>query len=264
MALLKLYRHARQYGVLSSVKKLLAVLPGYVTNVHRWRVRRCQCCGRVSVFVAGGTADEFTACLFCSANQRYELLATEIRSRFGDTLAEKDVLELDPHSPLGGILSRARSHIRTFYDSEATNGSARGDGTVCEDITSLTLQNESLDLIVSSDVLEHVPSLEEAFKETARVLRPGGVHLFTVPPRSVTRKRAVVVDGQVQNIQPPEYHCDPLCPRGILTFWDIGPDLPKVVSPDGLEIRIVVGPVGEEGRLVWMAKRPERPEAAVQ
>jgi SAM-dependent methyltransferase len=255
MAFLKIYRHARQHGIGSTLKKILGVLPGYARWFYLWRIRRCQCCDRITIFLSNGSSAESRACLFCSANERYELLAIEIKTRFGQNLSEKDVLELDPHSPLRKILSRARTHTRSFYEAGREGGSARADGAVCEDITALTFHDESFDLIVSSDVLEHVPLLDKAVEETARVLRPGGVHFFTVPPRAKTKKRAEVVDGKIHHIETPEYHRDPLSANGILAFWDVGPDLPVMFGSENLDIRIVRGPVGADGRVVWMAER---------
>jgi len=126
---------------------------------------------------------------------------------------------------------------------------------VCADITALNFENNSIDLIVSSDVLEHVPALDKALRETARVLKVGGAHLFTVPPRASTRKRAVIEAGNLVHIEPPDYHLDPLSPDGILAFWDIGPDLGTIFPIKGLDIRIVRGPVEDSGRVVWIAKR---------
>ena len=121
----------------------------------------------------------------------------------------------------------------------------------------LSFRNSSFDLIISSEVLEHVPRLEKAFSETARVLRPGGAHIFTVPPRKSTKKRAEIVDGKILHLEPPDYHLDPLNPQGILAFWDIGPDLPNAIPCPGLNVRIVKGPVGDLGRVVWIAERTE-------
>jgi len=255
MALLKIYRSARQYGLARSIKKVLNKLPGYVGKLYLWRVRRCQCCDRITIFLTNSSADEFRVCLFCSANLRYELLAIDIKNRFGQKLREKDVLELDPHSPLKNILSGARSYKRSFYETGRTAGSSRADGAMCEDITTLTFKNETFDLIVSSDVLEHVPVLEKAFSETARVLRPGGCHLFTVPPRAKTKKRAEMIDGKIQHIESPEYHLDPLSAKGILAFWDVGPDLPRLFSSAELRIAVSLGPCGRDGRVVWIAER---------
>ncbi len=254
MAFSKVWRTIRQRGPRAALRKILAVGPVYLAGVKKWRLRRCQCCERMTIFIEpyNGSA-ESRSCLFCSANERYELLAEEIRGRYGNRLSELDVLELDPHSPLRNILSAGRTYVRSFYD-EGCNGAQR-DGAVCEDITALTFRDSSFDLIISSEVLEHVPGLEKAFSETARVLKPGGAHIFTVPPRKSTKRRAEIVDGKVIHLEPPDYHLDPLCPQGILAFWDIGPDLAEVIPSPRLTVRIVKGPVGDLGRVVWMAEK---------
>jgi SAM-dependent methyltransferase len=254
MALVKIWRTVRQQGAGVALRKLLAVVPAYLGGIRYWRLARCRCCERLTIFIAHkNRSSECQVCLFCSANERYELLAEEIRHRYGSRLQQMDVLELDPRSPLKSILSRARTYTRTFY--EPGKQSNRKDGAICEDITGLRFHDGSFDLIVSSEVLEHVPRLDKAFSETARVLRPRGVHLFTVPPRARTRKRAEIVGGEIIHIEPPEYHLDPLSREGILAFWDIGPDLTSAFSASGLDIKIVRGPVGEAGRVVWLAER---------
>lgn len=208
------------------------------------RLRRCRCCGRTTLIVSLSAGDEIKRCLLCGANLRYEMLAEQLRAF---PLASLDVLELDTRSPLRRLLAGARTHTMSFYSARVPVGTVRADGARCEDITRLTLSDDSLDLIVSSDVLEHVPDLAAAFAESRRVLRPGGVHLFTVPPRSHTRRRPA---GE------PEYHADPLDPRGILAHWDIGPDAPTVLDTGGLRLEIVAGPEGADGRVVWRAARP--------
>lgn len=47
------------------------------------------------------------------------------------------------------------------------------------DIQHTHFQDNSIDFILSSDVLEHVPFFEAVLKETYRVLKPGGYHIFT-------------------------------------------------------------------------------------
>ena len=207
------------------------------------RFRRCRCCGRPSLIVSLSPGDEVKRCLLCGANLRYEMLAEQVRLL---DLAGLDVLELDPASPLRPLLAGSRSYLRSFFSPAVKPGATGPGGSRCEDITRLTLADASLDLIVSSDVLEHVPDLVAAFGETARVLRPGGMHLFTVPPRSTTRRRPA---------DEPEYHGDPLNSEGILALWDIGPDAPAHFNRPDLTLAIVAGPEGKDGRVVWRALR---------
>ena len=71
-----------------------------------------------------------------------------------------------------------------------------GDPVRSQDLQALTYADASFDLMVSSETLEHVPDIDAALGEIGRVLKPGGVHLFTVPViwDRETRARSVV-DG---------------------------------------------------------------------
>ena len=219
------------------------------------RVRVCQACLRASLILAIGEDEEFKLCVRCRANLRYEMLARYVRQS-GRKLEASDVLELDPGSPLQTLLGQSRRYIRSYFRPDVVPGIARPDGVVCQDITHLTYPDQSLDLIVSSDVLEHVPDVSAALRESARVLRPGGEHIFTVPPREATRQRALLRDGQVVHlVQPPEYHRDPLDPQGVLAFWDYGPDLGQRFQVPGLVIQPVLGPEGRSRRVVWSARK---------
>lgn len=49
------------------------------------------------------------------------------------------------------------------------------------DVTELPLRDGSVDVVVSANLLEHVPDDEQALREITRVLRPGGVAALIVP-----------------------------------------------------------------------------------
>jgi SAM-dependent methyltransferase len=53
--------------------------------------------------------------------------------------------------------------------------------SICGDAQKLPFKNESFDLVVALDVLEHVEDDQACLKEGMRVLRPGGKILFMVP-----------------------------------------------------------------------------------
>ena len=50
-----------------------------------------------------------------------------------------------------------------------------------EDIQDLSFKDDSFDLILCNHVIEHVPDDRSALKEMARILRPGGKAIITIP-----------------------------------------------------------------------------------
>lgn len=103
------------------------------------------------------------------------------------------------------------------------------NGVRCENLEALAFDDESIDLHVTQDVLEHIPHPSRAFREIARTLRPGGAHIFTVPlvnKNAPSRVRARISDnGQVFHLEPPVYHGNPISDEGSLVTVDWGFDI---------------------------------------
>jgi|WetSurMetagenome_2_1015567.scaffolds.fasta_scaffold67800_4 SAM-dependent methyltransferase len=57
---------------------------------------------------------------------------------------------------------------------------------IAQDISRLPFEDESLDLVIISEVMEHVPKPELVLKAIARALRPGGQLILTIPLESET------------------------------------------------------------------------------
>ena len=111
-----------------------------------------------------------------------------------------------------------------FLGTAVPRGALR-DGVRNEDVTRLTFPEASFDLVVTNDVLEHVPSYADAYRELFRILSPGGLLVFTVPfdlnrDDHLIRAR-VRPSGEVEHLLPPEYHGDPVDPKGGVLCYQV-------------------------------------------
>jgi SAM-dependent methyltransferase len=110
-----------------------------------------------------------------------------------------------------------------YYGRDLKSGDVI-NGIRHEDLQRLSFADDSLDVVLSSDVLEHMPSPYEAHVEIFRVLRPGGRHLFTVPfwPWIVKDDvRAELIDGEIRHLAEPAFHGDPVRPGEGILVWTI-------------------------------------------
>ncbi len=127
---------------------------------------------------------------------------------------------------------RMRGLFPRFLGSEFTLDAERREWMFpipFEDVQNLSFGSDSFDLVSTNEVLEHVPSIDEALKDLCRVLRPGGWHVGTVPFGFMSNesiRRAVLNDrNEIEHLLEPEYHGDPMGDSGVLVFetpgWDI-------------------------------------------
>ncbi|NND44218.1 MAG: class I SAM-dependent methyltransferase [Xanthomonadales bacterium] len=112
-----------------------------------------------------------------------------------------------------------------------------------EDVTSLSFPERHFEVVLSFDVLEHVPDFPAALKEFFRVLKAGGQLLLTVPFNfgADNRVRARLDgNGEVEHLMPPQYHGDPLSAEGVLCFQDFGVELVKNMHTAGFQDAFMV------------------------
>jgi SAM-dependent methyltransferase len=165
-------------------------------------------------------------CIGCGASAVHRALAQALRRHVRD-LAGCDCCELSARGPWAALLSRrARSVALSEYFADLPSGAQR-DGVRCEDVQRLSYADASFDLVTHTEVLEHVPDDAAALAQLHRVLRPGGLLLFTVPLHGgKTLERARFRAGVIEHIEPAVYHGDPA--RGgspVLAFRDYGDDI---------------------------------------
>jgi 2-polyprenyl-3-methyl-5-hydroxy-6-metoxy-1,4-benzoquinol methylase len=56
---------------------------------------------------------------------------------------------------------------------------------VLADASRLSFQRDVFDIVISSDVIEHLPDVEDHFAAVARILKPGGLYFIKTPNRIV-------------------------------------------------------------------------------
>ena len=112
------------------------------------------------------------------------------------------------------------------------------DGVANQDLERLTYDSGSFDVVVTSDILEHVRKPGAAFEEIRRVLRPGGRHVFTVPlqfpmPRETIRRVDTSTDVD-RWILAPVYHGDGTGGKS-LVYTDFGANMIDHLERSGME-----------------------------
>lgn len=131
------------------------------------------------------------------------------------------------------LAAEAPGYVPTQFFPGVTLGSLQ-DGVRCEDLEAQTFADESFDLVVTQDVMEHVFHPERAYQEIYRTLRPGGCHIHTTPIYkwiTETAQRArLEPDGRVTHLAEPEYHGNPISGEGSLVTFHYGYDLPELIT----------------------------------
>ena len=144
-----------------------------------------------------------------------------------------DSLEIHESRPSNNFIEKK---FPKYSSSQYFEGKRSGEvvsGTRCENLEKLSFRSNSFDVFVTQDVFEHVFSPDRAAKEIARVLRPGGFHIFTAPKHLKlveTRTRAISTRRGIKHLLPAEYHGNPVGDGRSLVTWDYGQDFEQLYS----------------------------------
>ena len=137
-----------------------------------------------------------------------------------------------------GPIHEALRQLPQYAFGEYFDNVKSGDyykGVRCIDLQNMPFADQSLDMIVTEDVLEHVVNTDQAFREINRVLRRGGSLLLTVPVHE--KNPTISRIGNKNQV----YHGDPLREAGALVMTDFGNDIPQILGQYGLTAREVTG-----------------------
>jgi SAM-dependent methyltransferase len=163
--------------------------------------------------------------------------------------ADVDVYNTEANGPLHEILKvHPQYQCSEYWGDKSTHGETV-DGVRNEDLQALSFAAMTFDVVLSSDVLEHMPSPYQAHREIFRVLKPCGRHIFTVPyGEAMVRDdvRASLVDEKLVHHAEALYHGDPVRPGEGILVWTIF----------GLEMLVRLNEIGFETDL-WRLYEPE-------
>ena len=135
------------------------------------------------------------------------------------------------HTCASGAIHNALRKCRTYIVSEYYDGVESGlyvNGVLSQNLEATSFHENTFDLIITEDILEHIADPEKACKEIKRILKPGGRHISTISvmwdqPKSLVRSR--IQEGKLKHYLPPVYHGDPNRPEDALVFVDFGADV---------------------------------------
>jgi SAM-dependent methyltransferase len=191
----------------------------------------CPICRQRTRFVAKHEwLRDFYLCEGCHSCPRQRALAAVLEA----TTPRWRELAVHESSPsINFFAAQCPRYTHSFLFDDVPLGSFR-NGARCEDLERLTFADDTFDVFLTQDVLEHVFQPDRALREIVRVLKPAGVHVFTTPKHkhllnSSPRVRRTE-GGEIEHVLPAQYHENPIGDSRSLVTWDYGADFDDLAS----------------------------------
>lgn len=143
-----------------------------------------------------GLLRETLRCRSCASTMRDRQLAhgllQVIRERLGQDAPDLAsyrrepsgtlrILDSDSFSPINRVLRGLPGYTHSQFVPGRANGDRLPDGSVVVDLERIPFPDASFDVVLTSDVMEHVADDDAAHRSIFRALDRGGVYLFTIP-----------------------------------------------------------------------------------
>ena len=179
----------------------------------------CVCCDKMVTFQAFESylRDSFL-CNNCFSVPRERALMLIIERQYPEW-RNLTIHESSPSSR--GASLKLQKGVKNYVASQYYPGKPFGaiiDNFHNQDLENQTFKDESFDIVVTQDVMEHLYNPGKAFKEIARTLKKGGAHIFTVPIINKHKPTEVWAiqgeDGAPVFLKTPEWHGNPVDSKG--------------------------------------------------
>ena len=217
------------------------------TEYHLRHKGYCPLCERKTFFLSKHSwlRDHFI-CQTCQSIPRERALFKVL----SDNFANYKELKIHESSPvqrgtsLKLKLECPHYSASQYFPTIAEGSQHPASGVRCENLERLSFPDRSFDLFITQDVMEHIFNPEAAFKEIARVLKPGGAHIFTVPlvnkQNQSERWASLGPNGEIIHHHEPEYHGNPVDPQGSLVTMHWGYDIASFISENANMPTVIV------------------------
>lgn len=227
----------------------------------------CNVCGHRGRFKTLGSAHyrETLICEQCGSNDRQRALASGLLTAVNIPNLENlkqlaaltngpMILDTDASSAIFRVLKDSSFYQSSSFHPDIPAGQLIQPKVSNVNLKSMPFADAAFDIILTSDVMEHVRQDEPVHREIMRCLKPGGYYIFTVPYVDEWEKNQIRVDSTSDQDRPlmeKQFHQDPLNKEGALVYRVYGRELQRQLEAIGFETRFLSNP---EPRLAILAK----------
>lgn len=213
-------------------------------QLHKEEQFHCPVCGKQTSGSFSENYRETGNCEHCGASNRFRQISLVVNGLLAVDSAQPvtclncTLLNNGPTSNLaiyktqssGSLHNMLRSlpkyQCTEYYGPQSKYGEFV-DGIRNEDLQKLAFSGNNFDIVLSSEVFEHIPDPYQAHREVFRVFKPGGCHVFTVPfiPENFKDKNIASLNHKGEII----WISDPIRKDGVSVFNIFGIEmLPKL------------------------------------
>lgn len=171
---------------------------------------------------------ESIICPICRLNNRSRFMLAYL-----DELIDNDIKDIYLYEEVTSFFRTIKNKYSKInvqgseYLGPNINSGTLINGIRHEDASNMSFDKDTFDVLISCDVLEHVPDYKKCLAESYRILKQNGKLLISIPfyyNQKDSIQRAELINGKLKYLKDEQYHGNPVSAKGSLVFWDYGWD----------------------------------------